>query len=140
MQLTSNHEVKPQKMKKFAFQIMANKATTRVHQQGSGTAQLTIHPLAEQFPDLPVEDFDKLKASILDIGLIDPLVINDQGQILDGRRKTDPNLRALALIYDRLISLAQTRYERTLTAIELEELFSLRQQIAGTLAILLEKR
>lgn len=50
-------------------------------------ASFTIHPLAEKFPPIPPEDFEELKESIRKYGLFEPIIINDQGQILDGRHR-----------------------------------------------------
>jgi hypothetical protein len=50
-------------------------------------APLTIHPLAEKFPAMPEKDFAELKESIRKYGVFEPFVINDKGQILDGRHR-----------------------------------------------------
>jgi ParB-like nuclease domain len=50
-------------------------------------SNLTIHPLAARFPEMPAKDFDELKESIRRHGLFEPIVHNDDGQILDGRHR-----------------------------------------------------
>ena len=47
----------------------------------------TIHPLAEKFPEMPQKDFDELKESIRKHGLFEPIIVNANGQILDGRHR-----------------------------------------------------
>jgi hypothetical protein len=48
---------------------------------------MMIHPLAEKFPAMPPADFEKLKESIAKYGLFEPIVINEFGQILEGRHR-----------------------------------------------------
>ena len=48
---------------------------------------LSVHPLAERFPDIPPEQFEELKQSIKENGLHEPIVVNDENQILDGRNR-----------------------------------------------------
>jgi ParB-like chromosome segregation protein Spo0J len=48
---------------------------------------ITVHPLAEKFPEIPPKEYEELKQSIKEIGLINPIVINDKGQILVGRNR-----------------------------------------------------
>lgn len=47
----------------------------------------TVHPLAERFPEMQQKDFDDLKESIRKYGLFEPVIVNDRGQILDGRHR-----------------------------------------------------
>jgi hypothetical protein len=47
----------------------------------------TIHPMAEKFPAMPPADFEKLKKSIRQFGLFDPIVVNEDDQILEGRHR-----------------------------------------------------
>jgi ParB-like chromosome segregation protein Spo0J len=47
----------------------------------------TIHPLAEKFPAMPPADYEKLKESIAKYGLFEPIVINEAGQLLEGRHR-----------------------------------------------------
>ena len=50
-------------------------------------SSFTIHPLAERFPVMAQKDFDELKESIRKYGLFEPIIVNDKGQILDGRHR-----------------------------------------------------
>ena len=51
-----------------------------------------VHPLAELFPPLPPDEFEKLKADIKAHGQLDPIVLSSDGTtLLDGRNR----LRAL---------------------------------------------
>jgi ParB-like chromosome segregation protein Spo0J len=45
---------------------------------------LTIHPLAVMFPALSSDEYTALKDSIAECGQLAPIVVNAQGQILDG--------------------------------------------------------
>src|SRR5258708_4543526 len=48
---------------------------------------LSVHPLAQKFPALSCEEFSALKSSIAKNGLLEPITINDRGEILDGRHR-----------------------------------------------------
>ena len=50
-------------------------------------AELTVHPLAEKFPDLSPKEFEELKKSITEIGQLEPIYINNENQILDGKHR-----------------------------------------------------
>lgn len=45
------------------------------------------HPVADLFPMLAGEDLEELVASINEQGLLQPVVIDDQGRVLDGRNR-----------------------------------------------------
>jgi len=45
------------------------------------------HPIANLFPLLQGEEFEQLKASILENGLLEPIVLLEDGAILDGRNR-----------------------------------------------------
>lgn len=47
----------------------------------------TIHPLAEEFPLIEGEEFDALVLSIQENGLREPVVIDPEGTLLDGRNR-----------------------------------------------------
>jgi ParB-like chromosome segregation protein Spo0J len=49
--------------------------------------RLTISPLAKRLPEIPPKEYEELKNSIREIGLLEPLVLNDANQILDGRHR-----------------------------------------------------
>jgi ParB-like chromosome segregation protein Spo0J len=49
--------------------------------------ELSPHPFAQKFPPLTPEAFGELKESIRQCGLLEPLIINEQGQILDGNNR-----------------------------------------------------
>jgi hypothetical protein len=53
----------------------------------SNSKSLEIHPLAQKFPDIPPKEFEELKVSVQTVGLLDPLIINDVGQVLEGRHR-----------------------------------------------------
>ena len=46
-----------------------------------------VHPLADLFPDLPPDEFEKLKADIHLHGQQDPIVLNEHDMVLDGRHR-----------------------------------------------------
>jgi hypothetical protein len=46
-----------------------------------------VHPFAEKFPKLSSADYQTLKESIRAHGQFEPVVLNDRGQILDGRHR-----------------------------------------------------
>lgn len=49
--------------------------------------ELTVHPLAERFPEIPAKEFEELVQSIKELGLLEPIIINQAHQILDGRHR-----------------------------------------------------
>ena len=59
------------------------------------TAELVgIHPYAEKFPMLSDGELDELAESIASIGLINPIVVDPAGLILDGRNRMEACNRA----------------------------------------------
>src|SRR6266571_5326674 len=46
-----------------------------------------IHPLADLLPELPPDEFEKLKDDILLHGQHEPIVLNDDDMVLDGRHR-----------------------------------------------------
>jgi hypothetical protein len=46
-----------------------------------------IHPLAELFPMMPPDEFEKLKKDIQKNGQLEPIMLNDEGLVLDGRNR-----------------------------------------------------
>jgi hypothetical protein len=50
-------------------------------------AKYTIHPVALKFPELPPDEFEALKESIRKHGLFEPIIVNGDGVILDGRHR-----------------------------------------------------
>jgi ParB-like chromosome segregation protein Spo0J len=46
-----------------------------------------VHPVADLFPLLDGEEFTDLVASIKEQGLLDPIVLDDRGWVLDGRNR-----------------------------------------------------
>lgn len=46
-----------------------------------------VHPAAEAWPMLPQEELDELAASIANIGLVEPITIDNEGRLLDGRNR-----------------------------------------------------
>ena len=59
------------------------------------TAELVgIHPYAEKFPMLSDGELDELAESIASIGLINPIVVDSAGLILDGRNRMEACNRA----------------------------------------------
>ncbi len=46
-----------------------------------------IHPMADLFPRLEGEDFHDLVSSLREQGLLEPIVIDEQGHVLDGRNR-----------------------------------------------------
>ena len=53
----------------------------------TSTLKLTVHPFALKFPRLSLDARSGLKADIELNGQLHPIVINEQGQILDGRHR-----------------------------------------------------
>ena len=50
-------------------------------------SELSVHPLAARFPKMSAKEFAELKESIATHGLFEPIVINSNGEILDGRHR-----------------------------------------------------
>jgi len=50
------------------------------------TTDTSIHPIANLFPSMTGEEFEQLKASISDIGQLEPIVTLN-GQVIDGRHR-----------------------------------------------------
>lgn len=48
-----------------------------------------IHPAAEAWPMLPADELDQLAASIGDVGLLEPIAIDTDGRLLDGRNRLE---------------------------------------------------
>lgn len=46
-----------------------------------------VHPAAEAWPMLPQEELDELAASIANVGLVEPITIDNEGRLLDGRNR-----------------------------------------------------
>lgn len=51
------------------------------------TLHLEAHPLADRFPMLPEDELARLAADIEENGLLNPIVVDDEGRILDGRNR-----------------------------------------------------
>jgi hypothetical protein len=59
------------------------------------TAEIVgVHPYAENFPLLPDSELDELAESIRTIGLLHPIVITQDGLIIDGRNRLEACNRA----------------------------------------------
>jgi hypothetical protein len=50
-------------------------------------SELAVHPVAALFPMLADDELDELAASIKANGLLQPIVIDTEGAILDGRHR-----------------------------------------------------
>lgn len=48
---------------------------------------MEVHPYADRFPMLGVEELDRLAADIAENGLQNPIVLDSEGRILDGRNR-----------------------------------------------------
>lgn len=48
---------------------------------------MNVHPFAARFPMLPAEELDRLAADIAENGLQQPIVLDGEGRILDGRNR-----------------------------------------------------
>src|SRR5271168_3435620 len=46
-----------------------------------------IHPLAKLFPPLSPDEFEKLKADIQRNGQLEPVWLDEEGRVLDGRHR-----------------------------------------------------
>ena len=53
----------------------------------SPACQYSVHPVALKFPPIPPDQYAELKESIRRYGQFDPIIITDDGQILDGRHR-----------------------------------------------------
>lgn len=51
--------------------------------------ELPVHPAAEVWPMIPEEELEDLAASIRDVGLLEPIVLTPDGQLLDGRNRAE---------------------------------------------------
>jgi hypothetical protein len=54
-----------------------------------GDATVLIHPAADAFPMLPDDEINALAVDIVQNGLIDPVVLNTAGEIIDGRNRME---------------------------------------------------
>lgn len=54
-----------------------------------GDATVIIHPAADAFPMLPDDEINALAVDIVQNGLIDPVVLNTAGEIIDGRNRME---------------------------------------------------
>jgi hypothetical protein len=52
-------------------------------------ATVLIHPAADAFPMLPDDEINALAVDIVQNGLIDPVVLNTAGEIIDGRNRME---------------------------------------------------
>jgi len=60
---------------------------TQVATPGTETQTLEVHPAAAEFPMLPQDELDELAADIKEQGLLEPIVLDKDGQVLDGRNR-----------------------------------------------------
>ena len=49
--------------------------------------RMKVHPLAEQFPMLPEDELAELAADIKENGLVYPIIVDDEGVLIDGRNR-----------------------------------------------------
>jgi hypothetical protein len=63
-----------------------------------------VHPAADPWPMLPEDELIEMAKSIAEIGLLEPLVVTPDGQLLDGRNRLDACVRAgvapTTVVYD----------------------------------------
>lgn len=57
------------------------------HREEIPPLELTLHPILETFPEMTETEFRRLTSSILENGILVPLLINRNRQILDGRSR-----------------------------------------------------
>ena len=57
------------------------------------------HPYADAFPMASEEELEELASSIAAVGLIHPIVLTPQGEVLDGRNRLAACEKALSLIH-----------------------------------------
>jgi ParB-like chromosome segregation protein Spo0J len=57
-------------------------------------SELAVHPVAALFPMLADDELDELAASIKANGLLQPIVIDTEGAILDGRHRLKARQKA----------------------------------------------
>jgi ParB-like nuclease domain len=53
-----------------------------------------IHPITELFPMMPEEELNDLAESIKSVGLLNPIVLDDDGTLIDGRNRLEACKRA----------------------------------------------
>ena len=58
------------------------------------TQKLEFHPVADLFPLLQGEAFQKLVADIQQNGLIEPILVDTERRIIDGRNRTPASKQA----------------------------------------------
>src|SRR5262252_9757620 len=52
-----------------------------------GGCRVKIHPAADLFPMMPDEELQELARDIAENGLIHPIIVDDQDQLIDGRNR-----------------------------------------------------
>ena len=58
-----------------------------MHQNQADPKSLTVHPAAAAIPDLPPAQYAALKSSIERQGILQPLLVDDAGRVIDGRHR-----------------------------------------------------
>lgn len=67
--------------------IMSEPIQTKVEYHPTG--DLTVHPAAEYFPKMGTSDFNAFAADVKKNGIQEPIIINGQREVLDGRHRLE---------------------------------------------------
>src|SRR3954451_24492284 len=55
----------------------------------NGRHAILLHPIAELFPRIEGEQYEQVRASIARQGVLDPILVTPEGEIIDGRHRAE---------------------------------------------------